>query len=110
MLTSVQDQFAGDSEFFKWIGQALLIGNQDSEARLAFERAVQLDPDSAMAQGDAASPYIQEGDDSGAIAHLERALAIDSLDLPAASKLAALYTKGGHDAEATALSEKTAVR
>ena len=106
MLTSVQDQFAGDSEFFKWIGQALLIGNQDSEARLAFERAVQLDPDSAMAQGDAASPYIQEGDDSGAIAHLERALAIDSLDLPAASKLAALYTKGGHDAEATALSEK----
>jgi photosynthetic reaction center cytochrome c subunit len=106
MLTAVQEQFSGDSDFFKWIGQALLIGKQDAEAQVALERAAQLDPNSAVTQGDAASPYLQDGDDAGAIGHLERALKIDPLDLPAASKLAALYKKDGHDAEADELSER----
>lgn len=106
MLTSVQQQFPDDSELFKWIGQALLIGKQSSEARFAFERALELDPNSALAEGDAASPYILAGDDAGAIAHLEKALALDSLDLPAASKLIALYQKTGRDADADALSGK----
>jgi tetratricopeptide (TPR) repeat protein len=106
MLTSVQEQFSGDSDLFKWIGQALLIGKQDAEAQVALERAVQLDPDSAITEGDAASPYLEQGDDAGAIAHLERALKIDPLDLPAASKLAALYKKDGHDAESEGLSER----
>ena len=106
MLTSVQEHFSGDSDFFKWIGQALLIGKQDAEAQVALERAAQLDPNSAITEGDAASPYLEQGDDAGAIAHLELALKIDSLDLPAASKLAALYKKDGHDAEAEGLSER----
>ncbi len=106
MLTSVQEQFSGDSDFFKWIGQALLIGKQDAEAQVALERAAQLDPNSAMTEGDAATPYLEQGDDAGAIAHLERALKIDPLDLPAASKLAVLYKKDGHDAEAEELSER----
>ena len=40
---------------------------------------LQLDPDSALTEASAASPYIQEGDDARAIAHLERA---DSASIP----------------------------
>jgi photosynthetic reaction center cytochrome c subunit len=105
-LTSVQQQFSSDSELYKWIGQALLIGKQDSEAKFAFERALELDPNSALAEADAASPYIESGDSAGAIAHLESALAIDPLDLPAASSLIALYRKDGRYPDANALSEK----
>jgi len=62
-LTEVQNQFANDSVLFKWIGEALLLGKQTADAKLAFERALELDPDSALAEASAASPYIQEGDD-----------------------------------------------
>lgn len=106
ILTEVQKQFANDSAFFKWIGEALLIGKQTSDAKFAFERALQLDPDSALTEASAASPYIQEGDDADAIAHLERAVALDRLDLPAASTLIGLYQKDGRTAEAIALAKQ----
>ncbi|MGB2643538.1 MAG: c-type cytochrome [Candidatus Acidiferrum sp.] len=105
-LTEVQKQYANDSDFFKWIGEALLIGKQTSDAKFAFERALQLDPDSALSEASAASPYIQEGDDAEAIAHLERAVALDPLDLPAASTLIGLYQKDGKTNEATELASR----
>ncbi len=105
-LTEVQQQFASDPDFFKWIGEALLIGKQTSDATLAFERALQLDPNSALTEASAASPYIQEGDDARAIAHLERAIALDPLFLPAASTLIGLYEKQGQSREAAELSVK----
>jgi hypothetical protein len=105
-LTEVQRQFADDSDFFKWIGEALLLGKQTSDAKLAFERAVELDPNSALTEASAASPYIQEGDDNRAIAHLERAIAIDPLFLPAASTLIGLYEKQGKLTDASELSAK----
>ena len=105
-LTEVQHQFSADSDFFTWIGEALLLAKQNSEATIAFERALQLDPDSALAEANAASPYEQAGDIGGAIAHLERAVALDPLYLPAASPLVELYEQQGKVAEAQALSAK----
>ena len=103
-LTEVQEQFTEDPDFFKWIGEALLLAKQTSDAKLAFNRALQLDPNSALTEASAASPYIQEGDDADAIAHLERAVKLDPLFLPAASTLIGLYGKEGKSAEATELS------
>ena len=65
-LTGVQGQFRGDADFFKWIGEALLLAKQTPDAKLALERALELDPDSALTETSAASPYIQEGDDAKA--------------------------------------------
>jgi photosynthetic reaction center cytochrome c subunit len=105
-LTEVQRQFSSDSDFFKWIGEALLLGRKTADAKIALERALQLDPDSALTEASAASPYIQEGDTGSAIAHLERAVTIDPLFLPAASTLIDLYQKQGKTAEAAALSAR----
>ena len=105
-LTEVQGQFPNDSDFFKWIGEALLLGKQTADAKMAFKRALQLDPDSALTEASFASPYLQEGDDTQAIAHLERAVALDPLLLPAASTLIGLYEKHGKATEAAELSGK----
>ncbi len=105
-LTEVQQQFANDPDFFNWIGEALLVGKQSADAKVAFERALQLDPGSALTEASVASPYILEGDADHAIAHLERAVTLDPLDLPAASTLIGLYQKQGKITEAAELSAK----
>jgi hypothetical protein len=105
-LTEVQQQFGNDSDVFKWIGEALLAGRQTSEAKFAFERALQLDPNSALAETRAATPYIQEGDADHAIAHLQRAVSLDPLDLPTAATLIDLYQKQGKITQAAELSGK----
>lgn len=105
-LAEVQNQFPTDSELFSWIGQALLLGKQSSEAQLAFDRAVQLDPNSPVNEGNAASARAQAGDIAGAIVHLENAVALDPLYLPAAGPLIDLYRKQGREADAAALSAK----
>jgi photosynthetic reaction center cytochrome c subunit len=105
-LTEVQRQFTNDSDFFKWIGEALLLGKQIPDAKFAFERALQLDPDSPLTEASAASPYIQEGDAGRAIAHLERAVILDPLYLPAASTLIDLYQKQGETPKAAELSAR----
>jgi len=105
-LTEVQQQFTNDPDFFKWIGDALLVGNQISDAQIAFDRALQLDPDSPVTEANDAGPYIQQGNAQDAIPHLERAVALDPLYLPAASTLIELYEKQGETAQAVALSGK----
>ena len=104
-LTAVQQQFSQDSELFKWIGDALLVGRQTADAKFAFERALQLDP-SPLTEAGAASPYIQDGELGPAIQHLERAVSLDPLYLPAASTLLELYQKQGKTAEAAALASR----
>lgn len=105
-LTDVQQQFSNDSDFFKWIGEALLVGKQNSEAEIAFERGLQLNPNSALAEARAAAPYIQDGNVDQAIAHLQRAMARDPLNLSAASTLIDLYRKRGQFAESSELATK----
>jgi tetratricopeptide (TPR) repeat protein len=106
MLTEVQRQFSNDPEFFKTIGQALLLANKTSEAKVALERARQLDPQSATTEASLAGPYLQDGNWQAAAEHLERSLALDPLNLPAASTLLDLYAKQGKRNEAASLSEK----
>jgi hypothetical protein len=106
ILAEVQQQFAADSDFFNWIGEALLLGKQPSEAKFAYERALQLNPNSALNEASVASAYAQEGDTNAAIAHLKRAVALDPLSLPAAGTLIALYQEQGRNAEATELSNQ----
>jgi photosynthetic reaction center cytochrome c subunit len=106
ILTGVQQQFSNDPEFFKWIGEALLLAKQTPDAKLAFGRALQLDPESALTEAGAAAPYLQEGDTAAATAHLERAVALDPLYLPAATTLLELYRKQGKTQEAAELSAR----
>ena len=105
-LTEVQAQFSADSDFFKWIGEALLLAQQPAEAKIAFERALQLDPNSPLAEASAASPYVASGDAARAITHLQRALTLDPLYLPAASTLMGLYQKEGDTVQADSLAAK----
>ena len=106
MLAEVQTQFANDDQVFTSIGSALLMAKQSSEAEFAFERALQLNPDSAAGETNAASAYLQAGDQGRAVAHLERALALDPLHLPADFPLIDLYKQQGQDAKAAELSSK----
>jgi photosynthetic reaction center cytochrome c subunit len=104
MLTEVQKQFSTDSEVFASMGNALLLANQTSEAELAFERALQLKPDSVIGETNAASAYLQAGDSDRAILHLERAVALDPLHLPADAPLIQLYKQQGNTVKADELS------
>ncbi|MGH9510732.1 MAG: c-type cytochrome [Terriglobales bacterium] len=103
LLTEVQEQFASDPEIFTSMGTALLVGKHPSEAELAFDRALALRPDSAVAEMNAAAAHQQEGDIAGTIAHLESAVAIDPLHLQAASLLITLYRQEGNSAKADEL-------
>jgi len=59
MLTEVQEQLSTDSAVFTAMGTALLLGKQSTEAELAFERALQLDPRSVAGETNAASAYLK---------------------------------------------------
>ncbi|MFZ0293341.1 MAG: c-type cytochrome [Candidatus Sulfotelmatobacter sp.] len=104
MLTEVQNQFSNDPEFFTSIGSALLMAKQTSEAEFAFDRALQLNPDSAPDETNAASAYLQGGDMDRAVAHLERAVAIDPFHLAADVPLINLYKQQGDTAHAAEIS------
>jgi hypothetical protein len=106
LLTDVQNQFSTDSEVFTSIGVALLLAKQTSEAELAFERALQLNPDSVSGETNAASAYLQAGDLDAAVVHLERAVALDPLHLPAVTPLIELYRRQGNAAKAAELSSR----
>ena len=106
LLTAVQKQFSGDSALYTWMGNALLLGKQFSEAQQAFELALQLDPGSATKETDLGQAYAAAGDLNTAALHLEGALKMDPLDLPAADTLLDIYNKQGNAAKAEALSER----
>ena len=106
MLTEVQDQFSNDSAVFTAMGSALLMGKQSTEAELAFERALQLDPDSVAGETNAASAYLQADNIDGAVSHLERAVTMDPLHLPADMPLIDLYKRQGNVVKAAELSGK----
>jgi photosynthetic reaction center cytochrome c subunit len=106
MLAELQEQFSTDSAVFTAMGTALLMAKQSTEAELAFDRALQLDPNSATGETNAASAYLQAGDISGAVAHLERAVALDPLHLPADMPLIDLYRRQGNAAKAAELADK----
>ncbi|HKW19714.1 MAG TPA: c-type cytochrome [Terriglobales bacterium] len=104
LLTQVQQQFSNDDALFTAIGTALLLGKQPKEAEFAFDRALQLNPNSVSGETNDASAYLQAGDVDQAIAHLERAVTLDPLDLTAVAPLINLYKERGNPARANELS------
>jgi photosynthetic reaction center cytochrome c subunit len=106
MLTEVQNQFSSDNQVFTSMGTALLLLKQAPRAESAFERALQLSPDSVTGETNAASAYAEAGSLDRAIAHLERAVALDPLDLPADAMLYKFYKQQGHMPKAAELSAK----
>lgn len=106
MLTGIQKRFGNDSEVFTSMGVALLAGKQASEAEFAFERALQLKPDSVTGETNAASADLQAGNADRAIHHLERAVALDPLHLAADVPLIQLYRSRGDEAKAAELESK----
>jgi len=108
LLTEVQQQFSTDDGLFTSIGIALLLGKHPAEAEFAFDRALELNPDSVSAETNDASAYLQAGNTDQAIVHLERAVAIDPLDLTALAPLADLHRQKGNVARANELSLKVA--
>lgn len=108
LLTEVQQQFSRDDELFTSIGIALLLGKQPAEAEFAFDRALQLKPDSVSEETNDASAYLRAGNSEEAMVHLERAVAIDPLDLTAVAPLVDLYRQKGNMVRANELSLKVA--
>jgi tetratricopeptide (TPR) repeat protein len=106
LLTEVQDQFSNDSDVFMSMGDALLMAKQTSEAEFAFERVLQLKPDSVIGETKAASASLQAGDVNTAITRLEGAVALDPLHLPAVATLIDLYKQQGNVAKAEQLSAR----
>jgi len=106
MLTEVQSEFANDSEVFSAMGTALLLAGEASEAQLAFERVLQLQPNSVSAETNLASAFLKNGKPEQAVAHLERAVAMDPLHLPAVEPLIDLYKQEGNTAKAVDLSAR----
>jgi photosynthetic reaction center cytochrome c subunit len=104
MLTEVQNQFSNDSEVFMAMGNALQMAKQTSEAEFAFERVLQLDPNSVVGETKAASVSLEAGDINTAVSRLERAVQLDPLHLPAVSTLLDLYKQQGNLDKAQQLS------
>jgi hypothetical protein len=103
MLTVVQAAEPGDIGVLKGIGRALLLGKEPLEALRAFERVLQLVPNSATGEEDVGIACLESGQVDRAARHLERALELDPLQLSAATALEQVYRRQGDDQKATAL-------
>jgi predicted CXXCH cytochrome family protein len=103
MLTEVQKAAPGDIGVLKGIGRALLLGKEPLEALRAFERVLQLNPNSATSEEDVGIACLESGQEENAAAHLERALELDPLQLSAATVLQAVYQRQGDTEKAAAL-------
>jgi hypothetical protein len=95
MLTEVQRAAPTDIGVPRGIGRALLLGKEPLEALKAFERVLQLMPDSAAGEEDVGIACLESGQVEKAAAHLERALELDPLQLSAATALQAVYRSRG---------------
>ncbi|HEV3200531.1 MAG TPA: hypothetical protein VGZ73_21660 [Bryobacteraceae bacterium] len=106
MLTEVQKAAPDDIGVLKGIGRALLLGKEPLEALTAFERVLQLVPNSAASEEDVGIASLESGQVEKAASHLERALELDPLQISAATALQAAYRKQGADDKAAALGNR----
>jgi hypothetical protein len=106
MLTDVQNAFSSDSDFYGWIGNALELAKQYSEAQLAYSRAFQLDSASPVKETQLGEAYAASGNLDEATYYLEDALKKDTLNLQAATTLMDIYKKQGQTQRAVELSTR----
>jgi hypothetical protein len=107
-LVEVQHEFPDDCEMYNSMGNALSIGQQFSEAAIAFELAARCDPGSSSAEANLGSAYAASGSNEAAEFHLQRALDLDPLNLGAAEQLIGLYEKDGATLKAETIRSKIA--
>jgi tetratricopeptide (TPR) repeat protein len=106
LLTEVQKARPDDIGVLKGIGRALLLGKEPLEALKAFDRVLQLLPDSATSEEDVGIASLESGQVEKAASHLEHALELDPLLLSAATALQAVYRRQGADEKAAALGDR----
>ena len=106
MLTEVQRTAPDDVGVLTGIGRALLLGKEPLEALKAFERVLQLVPNSAVSEEDVGIACLESGQLEKAASHLERALELDPLLLSAATALQAVYRKQGANDKAATLGDQ----
>jgi tetratricopeptide (TPR) repeat protein len=101
-LTSTED----DVDALRGMGRARLAARQPLEAVKAFERVLQLTPDSAAAEADLGTACLQSGQTEKAASHLERAMRLDPLLISAGTTLEEVYRRQGNDGKADALVDR----
>jgi Flp pilus assembly protein TadD len=106
MLTEAQKITPNDVAVLQGIGRALLLGKQPVEARRAFDRVLQLVPESATSEEDVGIASLEAGQLDSAVSHLERAMALDPLDLSAATALQEAYREQGQKEKAAHLADR----
>jgi adenylate cyclase len=90
----------------KWRGNVLMVTGHLSEARVAFERAREIDPTSLIISHNLGYLAIDERNYGGAVEQLNRTLAMDPGFEVARDSLASAYALQGRYAEALAEAEK----
>jgi len=106
MLTEVRKSFPDDPEVLNALGTTLLLGKEPREALRAFERVLQLSPESAVSEQNVGIALNAAGQFGQAAVHLERSLELDPLLLPAATTLMNIYRRQGDDAKSSALTDR----
>lgn len=106
MLTEVQAAFPRDAAVFKAFGLALLQANQSQEAKIAFDRALELYPSDPINAENAGRADLACGNIEQAAKNLEKALDLDPLLLTSVELLDAVYQRQGESAKEAALKNR----
>jgi hypothetical protein len=106
ILTEVQAAFPRDAAVFKAFGLALLRADQPQQAKIAFDRALQLEPADAMNEENAGRADLACGNIEQATKHLEKAMQLDPLLLSSVALLERIYHEQGESTKGAALAER----
>ena len=106
LLTEVQRSAPDDIDVLKGIGRALLLGREPLESLKAFERVLQLTPNSPTSEEDVGTAFLESGQIERAALHLERAVELDPLLLSAGTALQEVYRRQGDSKKADALADR----
>src|SRR6202165_158385 len=90
----------------KWIGNTLMFTGHLQEARVAFERALQMDPTSLIANSNVGETYLFERNYPKAIEQLSKTLEMDPEFQQARFDLARAYSSHGKHREALAEADR----